>query len=266
MLNLLGHRGDVASTIEASQLILTKPCIDLFPMEAYVIEAPPIHENAVNYSTAELGFYRLGYFVERYKLTDLKNANVSEETPVFGGIESLQIVLPEYVGLPYYPPELKGYMYRNVELREISEVKTGEFIKPQESEHKLFTARVKDDSFQCELVLGKISNKTKVVVTTAIKFHSEYRVYVREGEILNICFYKGNPLIQPNVTAIQAMVTATKDYAAAYSLDVGVIEDGRTALVEMNDFCCLGNYGLKAIEYAKCIADRWPEVWLKYRG
>ena len=235
-------------------------------MKAYVIETPPIHENAVNYFSAELGFYRLGYFVERYQLTDLKNADVSSETPVFGGMESLEIVLPEYVSLPYYPQELTDYMYRNVELRDISDVKIGEFFKPQESEHKLFPARVKDDSFQCELMLGKIPANTKVMVTTAIKFQSEYRVYVREGEILNICFYKGNPLIQPNVTAIQAMVAATKNYVIAYGLDVGVIEDGKTALVEMNDFCCLGNYGLKAIEYAKCIADRWPELWVKYRG
>ncbi|MEM6502077.1 MAG: ATP-grasp domain-containing protein, partial [Cyanobacteria bacterium P01_C01_bin.89] len=120
--------------------------------------------------------------------------------------------------------------------------------------------------YKLALMLGKIPTETKVVVTTAIKFHSEYRVYVRDGEILNICFYKGNPLIQPNVTAIQKMVTATKDYAVAYGLDVGVIENGRTALVETNDFCCLGNYGLKAIEYAKCIADRWPEVWGEFRG
>ncbi|MEM6502682.1 MAG: hypothetical protein AAF685_12680 [Cyanobacteria bacterium P01_C01_bin.89] len=120
-------------------------------MKAYVIEAPPMHENAVNYFSAELGFYRLGYFVERYKLADLKNTNVNEETPIFGGMESLKIVLPEYIGLPYYPPELKDYMYRNVELRNINEVKIGEFFKPQESQHKLFTARIKDESFQCEL-------------------------------------------------------------------------------------------------------------------
>lgn len=235
-------------------------------MKAYIVEAPPIQENAVNYFSAELGFYRLGYFVERYKLPDLKDADVSVDTPVFGGMESLQMVLPEYTGLPYYPPELKEYMYRSVELREIGEVKKGEFFKPQESEHKLFLARVKDDSFQCELLLGKIPAKTKVVVTTAVKFQSEHRVYVRKGEILNICFYKGNPLIQPDVTVIQAMVKATKGYAFAYGMDVGVIEGGKTALVEMNDFCCLGNYGLKAIEYAKCIADRWPEIWEKYHS
>ena len=69
-------------------------------MKAYVIEAPTIHKNSVNYFSAELGFYRLGYFVEKYQLTDLKNANVSRETPVFSRMESAQIVFLEYVGLP----------------------------------------------------------------------------------------------------------------------------------------------------------------------
>lgn len=233
-------------------------------MLAYVIEAPPIHENSINYFSAELGFYRLGYAVERFKLSQLKEADISDETPVFGGMESLRVVLPSYDGLPYYPPELSDFMYRRVEIREIHEVKQGEFFKPQASDQKLFRACVKDSSFQSELLLGQIPAGTKVVVADAVKFCSESRVYVCDGEILNICFYKGNPLSQPDVKAIRSMVAATKGYASAYGLDVGVLEDGRTALVELNDFCCLGNYGLKAVEYARCIAKRWPEIWAKY--
>lgn len=235
-------------------------------MIAYVVQAQPIHENSINYFSAELGFYRLGYVVERFKLSELKEAVVSAETPVFGGMESLQIVLPHYVGLPYYPPELSGFMYRNADIREISTVKIGEFFKPQEREHKLFNSYVKDDSFQCELLLGQVPVGTRVVVSDAVNFQAEYRVYVRGGEILNICFYKGDPLIQPDISAVAAMVSATADYAAAYGLDVGILDDGRTALVELNDFCCLGNYGLKAVEYAQCIAERWPEVWSKFHG
>ena len=58
--------------------------------------------------------------------------------------------------------------------REIERVQNGEFFKPQESEHKLFLSRVKDDSFQCELLLGKIPEGTKVVVSEAVHFLSEY--------------------------------------------------------------------------------------------
>ena len=238
-------------------------------MQAYIIEAPPVHANAVNYFSAALGFYRLGYFVERFKLSEFKrkvsekviSGKITNETPVFGGMESLQAVLPSYVGLPHYPEELKKYLYRQIRICDISDVQIGEFFKPRETQQKLFLPRVKDHSFQCELTLGKIPAGTQVLAAQAVKFVAEYRVYVLQGEVINICFYKGNPLAQANVEAIAHMVSATKHYAAAYGLDVGILETGETALVELSDFCCLGNYGLKAIEYAKCIAERWHEVW-----
>ncbi|MEO1621723.1 MAG: ATP-grasp domain-containing protein, partial [Cyanobacteria bacterium J06632_3] len=147
------------------------------------------------------------------------------------------------------------------EIRDIEAVQPGEFFKPLESQQKLFLPRVKDRSFQCELLLDKIPAGTRVWVSSAVSFLAEYRVYVRRGQVLNVCFYKGDPLIQPEVGAIAAMVSATKSCAVAYAIDVGVLESGETALVELSDFCCLGNYGLKAIDYAACIAERWAEVW-----
>lgn len=230
-------------------------------MHAYVVAAEPIHENSGNYFLAELGFYRLGYFVERYDLPDLANADLSGETPVFGGIESLHLVLPNYTGLPYYPLELSDFMFRTAGMRPIEEVRSGEFFKPVAGEHKLFSPRVRDESFDCDLLISKIPDGTQVIVTGAVDFVSEFRVYVCGGEVLNVCFYKGDPLTRPDPTAIKDMVKSCAHYSSAFGLDVGVIDSGATALVEMNDFCCLGNYGLRARDYARCIAIRWEEVW-----
>ena len=60
-------------------------------MTAYVVKAPPIHENSINYFSAELGFYRLGYVVERFDLQNIQDLKISGDTPVFGGV-------PEYTG------------------------------------------------------------------------------------------------------------------------------------------------------------------------
>ena len=234
-------------------------------MEAFVIESPPIHENSVNYFSAELGFYRLGYYVERYKLNQIKELRITQETPVFGGIESIMSVFPSYVGLPYYPKTLDGFMSRTVENRAIEEVKAGEFFKPLVHQHKLFCPTVRDASFGCELTIGKIPKGTEVLVSKAINFRSEFRVYVSHGEILNICNYKGDPSMLPDVDRIKAMIRSYETSVASYGLDVGVLESGQTALVEVNDFCCLGNYGLKAVQYAKCIADRWSQIWAEYK-
>lgn len=233
-------------------------------MNAYVVTADPVHENSANYFIAELGFYRLGYYVERYRFPDLASKEISEDTPVFGGIESILTVLPNYCGLPYYPGELEKYMLRKVELRPIEEVRVGEFFKPVEEQHKLFSPRIKDDSFECELSLAKIPKNTEVIASDAINFVSEFRVYVCSGEILNVCFYKGDPLVRPDSEIISSMVRSCSHYATAFGLDVGVTQEGATSLVEMNDFCCLGNYGLRAASYARSIATRWEELWNKF--
>lgn len=233
-------------------------------MNAYVVAAEPIHENSGNYFLAELGFYRLGFFVERYNLPDLANAEVSGETPVFGGIESVHMVLPNYTGLPYYPPELSDFMFRAVDKRPLGQVRSGEFFKPVEEEHKLFSPRVKDESFDCDLLISKIPAETEVIVTEAVEFASEFRVYVCRGEALNVCFYKGDPLSRPDSAAIKDMVRSCSHYSSAFGIDVGVTADGETALVEVNDFCCLGNYGLRARDYAHSIAVRWEEVWQQF--
>jgi len=181
-------------------------------------------------------------------------------------MESLQIAIPNYIGLPYYPPELEQFMFRTVELRDISEVKAGEFFKPQEHEHKLFSPLLRDDSLQCELLIARLPTLTQVLASPPINFISEYRVYVSDGEILDICRYKGDPLVLPNIASVVEMVKRTSHYACAYGLDVGILKSGETALVEVNDFCCLGNYGLGAREYSGCIAERWVDVWRKFSG
>lgn len=235
-------------------------------MTAYVVAAEPIEVNSANYFIATLGLYRLGYFVERFQLQELSVDEISRDTPVFGGIESIQKVFPGYVGLPYYPAELADYLKRKIEIKQIVDVENGQFFKPLEEEHKLFTPRVKDDSFDCEYLLGRIPIDTKVITSDAIAFSSEFRVYVLNGEILDICFYKGDPLILPNTSEVAKMVKGCWHYSAAFGLDVGVTLSGETVVVELNDFCCLGNYGLRPLDYGRSIVARWEQIWDQYRG
>lgn len=234
-------------------------------MTAYVVAADPIHENSINYFSANLGFYRLGYHVERFKLSELKSKDIDESTPVFGGMESMEIVLPKYTGLNYYPLELNDFMYRDVKEVNVEDVSMGNFFKPLPEDHKMFSPVVKSDTLQCSLILGRIPKEHKVLSTQAVKFLSEYRVYVTNGDILDICYYKGDPLELPDAKVIREMVSLVSHYSVSFSVDVGILESGETALVEMNDFCCLGNYGLNAREYAMAIANRWTEIYNLYK-
>jgi len=234
-------------------------------MTAYVVNADPIHENSINYFSASLGFYRIGYFVERYNLSDISALDVDEDSPVFGGMESISAILPDYTGLNYYPDELSEYMYRDVKAVAVEKVQKGNFFKPLPEDHKLFSPFVRDNSLQCQLTLKNIPRGHTVLTCNAVNFVSEYRIYVLEGDILDMCYYKGCPTILPDSKIIKEMVSRVSHYAVAFGLDVGVLDTGETAVIEMNDFCCLGNYGLKAQHYAMCIAKRWTDVYSTFK-
>ena len=89
---------------------------------------------------------------------------------------------------------------------------------------------------------------------------TEYRVYVHDKDILGVKHYYGKWNVVPDEKIIE---NAVKDYAdspIAYGLDFAVTNEGKTILVESNDACNLGNYGLDAIYYGEMIVARWFEL------
>ena len=60
----------------------------------------------------------------------------------------------------------------------------------------------------------------------------------------------------PNVVA----VSEYKSAPAAYAIDFGVTDDGRTLLIEVNDGYALGSYGLFYPDYSKLLSARWAEL------
>jgi len=234
-------------------------------VEAYVIEADPIHENSINYFAAALGFYRLGYYVERYRLSELPLLKVSAETPVFGGLESIMQVFPTYKSLPHYPEELAGFLGRKIQVKRMSDVKPGEFFKPLEQDHKKFSPMVLDDSVAAYLAAHSVEPGDQVYVSDEVSILSEYRCYVHHGEAAAIHCYKGDVTIFPDRNTVLNMIEAYTSAPVAYGLDVGVLESGETVLIEVNDFCCLGNYGIRPTPYAFGIASRWEQLWAQYK-
>lgn len=92
-------------------------------MQAYVLETEHVHENAINYDAASLGLYRIGYYVDRFKLAQLPELEVSEDTPVFGGKLCVNHFFPDYVSIPHYPNSLRGFLHREIEVKLASEVR-----------------------------------------------------------------------------------------------------------------------------------------------
>jgi len=95
-------------------------------------------------------------------------------------------------------------------------------------------------------------------------FVSEWRTFVRYGEILDSRCYKGNFMVSPDWEVVKAAVEAYKDQPAAFTLDVGPVrqEDGsyKTHVIEVNDGYAMGGYGLFPTQYAKMISARWCQM------
>ncbi|MBX9581433.1 MAG: ATP-grasp domain-containing protein [Gemmataceae bacterium] len=101
----------------------------------------------------------------------------------------------------------------------------------------------------------------EVLVSEYVTFVSEWRCFVRQGRVLDLCRYAGEVFRYPDAGVVRAAVA---DYGraapAGYGIDFGVLTDGRTALVEVNEGYSLNPYGLEATEYAELLEARWLEL------
>lgn len=64
-------------------------------------------------------------------------------------------------------------------------------------------------------------------------FVSEWRCFVRYGEILDIKHYRGDWRMHFDPDVIEGAVSAYTDAPAGYGIDFGLTTDGRTLLVEV---------------------------------
>jgi hypothetical protein len=59
---------------------------------------------------------------------------------------------------------------------------------------------------------------------------------------------------------VEEVVRNYKPSPVAYGVDVGVTNNGQNFVIEANDGCNLGNYGLDSIHYGEMIIARWVEI------
>lgn len=166
--------------------------------------------------------------------------------------------------IPCYPESIKVFLSR-----EIEKMTFKSFLKNlvyyKKNGHK-FVKPVKPKAFQAFLTsdenitdrLYNLNPDIEMYVSDIVNFKSEWRVYVKLNKIVRVCHYSGNPLLFPNPVVVNAMVKGMIG-PCCYALDVGVFGD-TTALVEVNDFYAIGNYGLYPREYVEMLMLRWSQL------
>jgi hypothetical protein len=231
----------------------------------------------LNFYLAWEAFNQMGYSVTLFEEKDIPNLDISVETPVFAGVKVFRQVIDK-LGINYppfdcYPEVLKPYYGRNLRKSTLGEERSKfhkdgipVFVKPVLP--KQFIGDVWKSLLQL-IPITNIPDTAEVWVCEPMDILSEYRCYVLDGEILGVKHYYGDWSVVPDKEIVEKVVKQYKGAPSAYGIDFGVYrkwndagnwEVRPTFVIEVNDGCNLGNYGLDAIHYGEMIVSRWFEI------
>lgn len=221
----------------------------------------------VNFFLAWEAFNTMGYSVTLFEEKDIDTLEVTPDTPVFAGVTIFRRIIDK-MGVNYppfdcYPEVLSNFYVRNIRKSTLGEVRNQfhtdskkVFVKPIKP--KVFTGVVLESLLNL-IPIARVPDETPVYVCEPMKIDSEYRVYVHDGDILGVKHYYGDWSLSPEKFFVEEVVKSYKPSPVAYGVDIGVNEDLQF-VIEANDGCNLGNYGLDSIHYGEMIVARWFEI------
>lgn len=220
------------------------------------------------------GFRKRGVRCELFEPKQLEQGTLplSRDTLVAGGVPVVEAALTK-LGIPVpvadnLPACLTKYRGRRVwpstwgNLRsEYAKKSLNEplFVKPLRRNKSFPSVAVYDaDDFPDA---ERIPDGSEVLVAEYVTFVSEWRCFVRNGEVLDLCRYQGDVFRYPDPSVIKsALADYSRTAPAAYGIDFGVLTDGRTVLVEVNEGYSLNPYGLESMEYSELLETRWTQL------
>jgi hypothetical protein len=230
----------------------------------------------VNFYLAWEAFNTMGYDVVLFEEKDIDTLDIIPETPVFAGVTIFKKIVDK-LGVGYqpfncYPEVLEPYYGRTltksmlgVEREKFHKTYQKVFVKPVLP--KQFIGNVWESIINL-IPLANIPDDAEVWVCEPMDILSEYRCYVLDGEILGVKHYYGDWNIVPQKELVETVVKQYEGAPAAYGIDFAVVKEViepqtryyRDIVLEVNDGCNLGNYGLDSIHYGEMIVSRWMEI------
>ena len=148
-----------------------------------------------------------------------------------------------------------------ISLSEAKEISKSEdiFIKPIEI--KLFTGFVLDKMTHSSI--SNIDSDTKVLSYKPFESEivSEWRCYIKNGEIEDSRNYSGDFKISPNYKYVESIIEEnSKDFPRCYTIDIGILDSGENVVIEFNDMWAIGNYGVDNYRYLRMLRERYFEI------
>ncbi len=168
------------------------------------------------------------------------------------------ITIPE---VDTYPEPLRKFLGRDVRCTTFSQAAPHEFVKPVKC--KAFTGTIKSQ------IDESVSTNEPIYACEPVKFIAEFRTYMHGSEGTHCQYGEGDDVDDDVWHALGDLVgnidgewhLSGEHVPAGYAIDVGLTEDGRLLLIEINDGWALGLYrGMLAQDYCSLITDRWREI------
>ncbi|MCZ8254459.1 MAG: ATP-grasp domain-containing protein [Polaromonas sp.] len=194
---------------------------------------------------------------------------------------AIGIQAPEPVS---YPVALDQFLGRKIDLRALHQVRGDVFIKPVSTKtfngfvwrQGLRDAEQSEHDLEQLEVIRQLDPNTLVWTSEPVRFQSEWRYYVVNGEIVHQARYDAGGLDDapsPDLALVNEAIrtwtaTSGSDCPRGYGIDFGVTDDGRTVLVEANDGWALGFYGngMPARAYLQLLWLRWQQICDRSKG
>ena len=224
----------------------------------------------IGYSQAETWAARVYGDAKPARMEDILSLPRSGWMPV-GSVEFCRAAMAQQGVMPplvsTYPEVLRSFLRRHIWTGKALQVRTSEqrfFVKPLD--HKVFTGFVWPDGGFDQYQFMAQPDDLPVWCSDVVSFSSEWRYYVCEGVIVGSGRYDDGPddAPLPDLKVIDAILHAFQPEApAGYGLDVGVLDNGETALVEINDgWGSLGLYKgtCSSRDYLRLLNARWTEI------
>jgi hypothetical protein len=133
------------------------------------------------------------------------------------------------------------------------------FIKPVEI--KLFTGLVLDGSVYSQLNFVPENSLVMVYDVFPHPIESEWRIYVLDGKIMDSRNYSGDFMVTPDYSYVLNDIRTNRDeFPCSYTIDVGILSNGESVIIEYNDMWAIGNYGVPNDIYVRMLKNRYFEI------
>lgn len=217
--------------------------------------------------SAYIGFKYKHHIIRFFQNID--EVPVDKNHLIVGSIENtlsyfnkLGINIPEPIHMPNELQKLSGretYITTVDQLRTYDENKFPLFAKANIEYKKFIPGPIKNKK-EVGYYLGKVSGNTSILISGYVNFLSEYRCFVREGQLKGIKHYIGDYKLFPDFNYINECIKTYKEAPIAYTLDVGITDKGDTKIIECNDAWSIGSYGFDSDIYAGMLLCRWIQI------